>query len=87
MNVSVPGPVAPGGNTPAKMGSWGLRKPVLKGRCSFCLLCWVFCPDGVIYKEQGNKLRFDYRSCKGCGICSRECPLKSIEMVELVEER
>ena len=86
MNQTPPGPVARGGNTPTKMGTWSLLKPVLRGRCSFCLLCWIYCPDGVIYQEEGRKLRFDYDNCKGCGICAHECPLKAIEMVELAPE-
>jgi pyruvate ferredoxin oxidoreductase delta subunit len=57
-------------------------KPVLKGRCNFCLLCWIYCPDAAISQEEGNELGFDYDLCKGCGICARECPLKAIEMVE-----
>ncbi len=82
MTGRVPGPVAPGGNRPSKMGSWALRKPALTGKCSFCLLCWVYCPEGCIYQEPGKTLRFDLASCKGCGICAHECPLKSIEMQE-----
>ena len=79
----MPGPVIKAANTPIKMGSWSIEKPVLKGKCSFCLLCWLFCPEGAICQDEVNKrVTFNYEECKGCGICAKECPLKSIEMME-----
>jgi len=79
----VPGPVSKAGTIPARMGSWSIVKPALKGRCSFCLLCWIFCPEGAISQDEEKRtVLFNHEECKGCGICAHECPLKSIEMVE-----
>ena len=79
----IPGPVLKAANIPTKMGSWSTVKPVLKSKCNFCLLCWIFCPDGAISQDEKSKrVTFDYEECKGCGICAKECPLKSIEMSE-----
>ena len=83
MNESIPGPVSKAGTVPTKMGSWSTVKPVLKGKCTFCLFCWIFCPEGAIIQDEANrKVLFNYEDCKGCGICVGECPTKAIEMVE-----
>ena len=41
----------------------------------------LFCPDGAIhwYPEKGD-ISFDYRFCKGCGICANQCPTNAITM-------
>jgi len=60
---------------------WRTFKPVIdQDKCIRCLLCWVYCPEGVIGKEN-EKLEIDYDYCKGCGICAHECPQKAIDMV------
>ncbi|MBC8476888.1 MAG: 4Fe-4S binding protein [Dehalococcoidia bacterium] len=80
---SIPGPVQKAGTIPTRMGSWSTAKPVLKGKCTFCLFCWVFCPEGAIGQDEANrKVTFDFVDCKGCGICVKECPTGAIEMVE-----
>jgi formate hydrogenlyase subunit 6/NADH:ubiquinone oxidoreductase subunit I len=33
-------------------------------------------------KDYRGKPIFDFSACIGCGICSRECPAKAIEMVQ-----
>jgi pyruvate ferredoxin oxidoreductase delta subunit len=59
-------------------GTWRTSRPVLiPEKCSGCLLCWIFCPEGVIGKEDRS---IDYELCKGCGICAEECPKKAIIM-------
>jgi len=66
----------------ATTGSWRTFRPVIDAeKCNLCLLCWVFCPDGVIKKDsQGLQVDLDY--CKGCGVCSKECRQGAIAMVE-----
>ena len=58
-------------------GAWGTFKPILHlDICIQCLFCWVFCPDSAIMVEGGEVVGIDYDHCKGCGICSEECPTK-----------
>ena len=64
-------------------GSWRTYMPVyFADRCIQCLRCWIACPDVAILLEEGKVTGIDYEHCKGCGICSFECPTdpKSIEM-------
>jgi formate dehydrogenase beta subunit len=53
------------------------------GICSYCSICYQFCPDLAIRIDDREMLReIDYDHCKGCGICARECPVGFIEMVD-----
>ena len=65
-----------------KTGDWKTFKPVLdEKKCIKCYLCWKYCPDVAIKAEEGEFPKFDLDHCKGCGVCSHECPKKAIEMV------
>jgi len=81
-----PGPLIPEPATSLenKTGSWRSSKPILKkDKCTGCLACWVFCPDGSIKRKKIDnryQIVIDYEYCKGCGICFTECPVKAIEM-------
>ena len=89
--------VEPGNSVARRTGDWRVFKPVIdQDRCTRCLICWMYCPDGVIgiidkpYKTSSGRvwsfsLYIDYDYCKGCGICAEECPLKAIELVEEVK--
>lgn len=67
--------------TEYKTGAWRSKKPIKdKVKCTNCLLCWVYCPEGAV-KWDGEKLTINYDYCKGCGICAVECAPKAIEMV------
>ncbi|BAU49772.1 glutamate synthase [Sulfurifustis variabilis] len=51
------------------------------GVCLECDNCWHFCPDAAVIKQgPGERYRFDYEYCKGCGICAAECPCGHIHM-------
>jgi NADPH-dependent glutamate synthase beta subunit-like oxidoreductase len=51
------------------------------GQCVFCDNCYYYCPDLAVNRvPDGYAVNGDY--CKGCGICVRECPTGSMEMVE-----
>jgi 2-oxoisovalerate ferredoxin oxidoreductase delta subunit len=64
-----------------KTGGWRTFKPIIdEDTCKRCKICSQFCPDGVIYRENGEPIAIDYDYCKGCGICATECPHESITM-------
>ena len=72
----------PGSALKYKTGDWRAFKPVIdKEKCVNCLLCWIYCPDGAIIREE-NWVSVNYEYCKGCGICANECPVKAITMEE-----
>jgi pyruvate ferredoxin oxidoreductase delta subunit len=53
-----------------------------KDRCIRCGLCYIYCPDGAVYRTDDGFFEADEKMCKGCGICHRECWFGSISMVE-----
>jgi len=58
-------------------GKWRTLRPILdKSKCTECQICWIFCPDAVISRDQ----EIDYKYCKGCGVCATECPTDAIIM-------
>ena len=51
------------------------------GKCTQCQICCIFCPDISIHiNSKSNGVTVDYDFCKGCGICSEECPRGVIQM-------
>lgn len=51
------------------------------GRCVLCGNCITFCPDISITSSTKHKLiEIDFDYCKGCGLCSMECPRGVIGM-------
>ncbi len=51
------------------------------GTCIECDTCVVVCPDLAVRRVDGGyEVLGDY--CKGCGLCVRECPTGSMDMVE-----
>lgn len=69
-------------------GDWRLEKPVFfKERCIDCKFCWIYCPDSAILIDENNKVcGIDYKHCKGCGICSYECPVKPEKAIIMEKE-
>ncbi|MCC7060263.1 MAG: FAD-dependent oxidoreductase, partial [Burkholderiaceae bacterium] len=51
------------------------------GTCIHCDNCFHYCPDLAI-RRVGDGYEVDGDYCKGCGVCVRECPTGSMEMVE-----
>lgn len=53
------------------------------GRCTECDNCYIYCPDVSIAKvaETGG-FNVDFHYCKGCGVCTHECPRAAMQMVE-----
>lgn len=68
------------GNSPLKKtGAWRTSRPVIDyGKCTNCMVCFVYCPDSAIALESDMTPKIDYDNCKGCMICLTECPIKAI---------
>lgn len=75
------------GHLVTKNAGWRNMRPVIDAeKCTMCLQCYLYCPDGTVYKVRpdGGEPRavaIDYDFCKGCGICARICKFGAIEMV------
>ena len=58
------------------------RRCLSCGNCFECDNCYGVCPDNAVIKlGRGNRFKFNYDYCKGCGICVSECPCGAIKMV------
>ena len=58
------------------------RRCLSCGNCFECDNCYGICPDNAVIKlGPGNRFRFNYDFCKGCGLCAAECPCGAIDMV------
>lgn len=50
--------------------------------CFDCDNCYGVCPYNAVVKlGPGNRFKFNYDYCKGCGICVSECPCGPIKMI------
>jgi len=68
-----------------KNAGWRTFRPVIdKETCVNCLVCYLVCPDGVIFKSE-DKVDIDYDFCKGCGVCANECNVDAIKMEKEVK--
>jgi len=75
-------PVAkPKAGAGGKTGTWRTFRPVIdRSRCTNCLLCWAYCPEGSIERTPNDSIELSLDYCKGCGICAHECRVKAIAM-------
>lgn len=68
------------GHLVTKNSSWrNIRPEINSEKCINCLQCYMYCPDGVIKKEN-EKVSIEYDFCKGCGICAKICKVGAIKM-------
>lgn len=82
-----------GGHLVEKNAGWRNDRPVIdRQKCVGCLQCYLYCPDGTIFKvpaAEGSKNPFtvavDYDFCKGCGMCVRACKFDAIRMEQEVQ--
>ncbi len=65
-----------------KNAGWRNIRPVIDiEKCKGCLQCYLYCPDGTVFKNKKNgKVSIDYDFCKGCGICAKICKFEAIKM-------
>jgi len=58
------------------------RRCLSCGNCFECDNCYGICPDNAVEKlGPGKGFNFKYDYCKGCGMCSTECPCGAIMMI------
>jgi len=70
------------GNLDEETAVFEARRCMSCGNCFECDNCYGVCPDNAVIKlGPGNRFRFNYDYCKGCGICVAECPCGAIKMV------
>ena len=79
-----------GGYLVAKNAGWRNMRPVLDaGKCTGCLQCYLYCPDGCIFRPARQTadaagtaaVAIDYDFCKGCGVCVEVCRFGALAMV------
>jgi NADPH-dependent glutamate synthase beta subunit-like oxidoreductase len=52
------------------------------GNCFECDGCFGACPEDAIIKlGKGNRYKFNFDACTGCGVCYEQCPCHAIEMI------
>ncbi len=58
------------------------RRCMSCGNCLQCDNCYGVCPDNAVIKTGEDEVPyiFNYDYCKGCGVCSSECPCGAINM-------
>ena len=72
----------PGNRVLYETGDWRTNRPIIdREKCINCLICWRYCPDASIIPDEGKFGSFDYKHCKGCGICASVCPTHAISMI------
>lgn len=65
---------------------WRNVRPVLDvDACTGCLQCYLYCPDGAIFKvcgqnKAGVSVDIDLDFCKGCGVCAAACKFDALSM-------
>jgi pyruvate ferredoxin oxidoreductase delta subunit len=70
-------------------GDWRSKKPIWHPEtCIQCLQCWIHCPDTSIMVDRATSKMtgFDYKHCKGCGICAQVCPVKPVKSISMENE-
>lgn len=63
--------------------NWRIIRPVFDHEtCNRCLTCYISCPDSCLsFNEEEEQIEWNWKFCKGCGICINECPVGAISAV------
>ncbi len=70
------------GGLDTETAQYEARRCLSCGNCFECDNCFGVCPDNAVIKlGPGQGFRIDLDFCKGCGLCSKECPCGAIDMV------
>lgn len=73
----------PGSARGYRTGDWRSQRPEYNlEKCIKCGLCWIYCPQSCIYRNDEGYFLADLYHCYGCGICAKECPTGVIAMIE-----
>jgi len=73
---------SPGNASQYKTGDWRSLRPIVEfEKCIQCGVCYIFCPDMAIMKNEDGYFEANLYYCKGCGICAQECFTGCISMV------
>jgi len=72
----------PGSSLKYKTGDWRAFHPVIdEKKCIHCMRCILECPENSVGTlKDGKRGDIDLDYCKGCGVCSKICPVKAIVM-------
>lgn len=66
-----------------KTGAWRTFRPVIdESKCIHCMRCIHFCPENCIAIKDGKRKDVDMDYCKGCGVCSKICPVGAVKMIK-----
>ncbi|MCP3951246.1 MAG: CoB--CoM heterodisulfide reductase iron-sulfur subunit A family protein, partial [Desulfobacterales bacterium] len=65
----------------------GVTARVNPDNCASCLICVRSCPYGVPQINADGVSEIDVALCQGCGVCTAECPAKTIELAWYEDEQ
>ena len=71
----------PGSSLKYKTGDWRAFHPEIdEKKCIHCMRCVLDCPENCVEYKNGKRGKIDLDYCKGCGVCSKICPVGAIRM-------
>lgn len=85
-DLNIGGIIESGTSEHFKTGDWRSKVPIWQEKnCIQCMNCWAYCPDNAIKIKDGKRAEYDYKFCKGCGICAEECP-KTTQAINTIKK-